>query len=53
MEQLSPGGIAEPGVTLRFTSVCNRKQDLAKLLLTPESWNLLKSEEILEFNPRK
>jgi len=46
-------GIAEHCITLHFTSVCNWKQDLAKLLLTPESWNLLKSGEILEFNPRK
>lgn len=52
-EQLSPGGIAEYHVTLHFTSVCNWKQDLAKLLLTPESCNLLKSKEIVEFNPRK
>lgn len=53
MERLSQAGRAEHRITLCFTSVCNWKQDLAKLLLTPESWNLLKSKEILEFNPRK
>lgn len=46
-EQLSPVGIAEYHVTLHFTSVCNWKQDLAELLLTPESCNLLKSKEIV------
>lgn len=47
------GRIAEHSFTLCFTHVCNWKQDLAKLLLNPESWNLLKSGEILKFNPRK